>query len=65
VSRAALVPTDVTYFATPEQFRAWLEEHHADRDALWLGYWKKASGRASVTWEETVDEAGRKIKLLR
>ncbi len=51
------MPFDVTHFDTPEDFRAWLEEHHEARDVLWVGYWKKATGRASVTWEETVDVA--------
>ncbi|MDA0310769.1 MAG: YdeI/OmpD-associated family protein [Gemmatimonadetes bacterium] len=50
-------PTDVTYFDTPELFRAWLQAHHAGRDVLWVGYLKKATGRPSMTWEESVDEA--------
>ena len=50
-------PRDVTHFATYELFRAWLEEHHASSEELWVGYWKKSTGRPSVTWEETVDEA--------
>lgn len=50
-------PRDVTHFATYELFRAWLESHHASADELWVGYWKKSTGRPSVTWEETVDEA--------
>ena len=50
-------PRDVTHFSTYELFRAWLEEHHASAEALWVGYWKKSTGRPSVTWEETVDEA--------
>ncbi len=50
-------PRDVTFFETSDAFRAWLEKHHDSADELWVGYWKKATGRASVTWEETVDEA--------
>lgn len=46
-----------TFFPTPADFRAWLEEHHATRDHLWVGYHKKATNKASVTWEETVEEA--------
>ncbi len=46
-----------TFFPTPADFRAWLEAHHATTDALWVGYHKKATGRPSVTWEETVVEA--------
>lgn len=46
-----------TFFPTPADFRAWLEEHHATTDHLWVGYYKKATNRPSVTWEDTVDEA--------
>ena len=52
-----LTPTDVTHFEAAQAFRAWLAEHHATRDCLWVGYWKKGTGRPSVTWEESVDEA--------
>lgn len=45
------------FFATSEEFRAWLEEHHADATELWVGYYKKGSGRPSLTWPESVDEA--------
>lgn len=50
-------PHDVIHFETPEGFRAWLSEHHEARDVQWVGFWKKATGRASITWEESVDEA--------
>ena len=50
-------PKNVIHFDSPDAFRAWLEEHHAGRDELWVGYWKKATGRPSMTWEESVDEA--------
>lgn len=46
-----------TFFTTPAAFRAWLEAHHDAAEHLWVGYYKKATGRPSVTWEETVDEA--------
>lgn len=47
----------MTFFPSAVAFRAWLSEHHAERDVLWVGYWKKATGRPSLTWEESVDEA--------
>ena len=50
-------PTDITFFARPADFAAWLSAHHGERDALWVGFWKKATGRASITWPESVDEA--------
>lgn len=46
-----------TFFAEAADFRAWLEEHHTSADHLWVGYYKKATGKPSVTWEDTVDEA--------
>ncbi|MGH1347407.1 MAG: YdeI/OmpD-associated family protein [Nannocystales bacterium] len=46
-----------TFFPTPADFRAWLEQHHATTDHLWVGYYKKATNKPSVTWEDTVDEA--------
>ncbi|MCO4770567.1 MAG: YdeI/OmpD-associated family protein [Deltaproteobacteria bacterium] len=46
-----------TFFPTPADFRAWLDEHHATAGHLWVGYYKKATNRPSVTWEDTVDEA--------
>ena len=46
-----------TFFATPSEFRRWLEEHHATARELWVGFYKKDSGRPSITWPEAVDEA--------
>ncbi len=48
---------DPTYFSTPADFRAWLKKNHNKESVLWVGYHKKATGKPSVTWEETVDEA--------
>ncbi len=48
---------NVTYFPTAADLRAWFEEHHGTVDELWVGFYKKASGRPSVTYQEAVDEA--------
>jgi uncharacterized protein YdeI (YjbR/CyaY-like superfamily) len=45
------------YFASPAEFRAWLEEHHETESEVWVGMWKKATGRPSLTWAQAVDEA--------
>jgi uncharacterized protein YdeI (YjbR/CyaY-like superfamily) len=50
-------PYDVTHFESPQDFRRWLDVHHEEHDELWVGYWKKATGRPSITWEESVDVA--------
>jgi uncharacterized protein YdeI (YjbR/CyaY-like superfamily) len=45
------------FFETPSEFRAWLEAHHAEARELWVGFHKKGSGKPSITWPESVDEA--------
>jgi uncharacterized protein YdeI (YjbR/CyaY-like superfamily) len=45
------------FFEDPEGFRAWLEHHHADHTALWVGFYKTGTGRPSLTWPQSVDEA--------
>jgi len=49
--------TDAIYFSSPEQFRAWLEQNHESATEVWIGYWKKHTGRPSLTWSQAVDEA--------
>jgi uncharacterized protein YdeI (YjbR/CyaY-like superfamily) len=46
-----------TFFATPQAFREWLQRHCADRQELIVGFYKVGSGRPSMTWSESVDEA--------
>ncbi len=38
-------------------WRAWLERHHARRDEIWVVYCKKHTGKASVRYDEAVEEA--------
>jgi uncharacterized protein YdeI (YjbR/CyaY-like superfamily) len=45
------------FFATPEKFRAWLERNHATKSELIVGFYKKGSGKPSITWPEAVAEA--------
>lgn len=45
------------FFEDPAAFRAWLEAHHASTAELWVGFHKKSTGRPSMTWPESVDEA--------
>ena len=45
------------FFDSPGAFGEWLEENYDTEEVLWVGYWKVATGRASLTWEESVREA--------
>jgi uncharacterized protein YdeI (YjbR/CyaY-like superfamily) len=46
-----------TFFATPAEFRTWLEAHHDTASELVVGFHKKGSGLPSITWPESVDQA--------
>lgn len=46
-----------TFFSSPEEFRAWLEEHHESATELWMGLWKKHVPDRGLTWEQAVPEA--------
>jgi uncharacterized protein YdeI (YjbR/CyaY-like superfamily) len=46
-----------TFFATPADFRKWLEKNHDKRPELLVGFYKQGSGKPSMTWPESVDEA--------
>jgi uncharacterized protein YdeI (YjbR/CyaY-like superfamily) len=46
-----------TFFKTAAEFRAWLHKHHKTKTELIVGYYRKDSGKPSLTWQESVDEA--------
>ncbi len=45
------------FFATPADFRAWLDRHHATEQELSVGFYKRNSAKPSITWPESVDVA--------
>jgi uncharacterized protein YdeI (YjbR/CyaY-like superfamily) len=47
----------VTFFATPAKFRSWLEKHHHKQSELIVGFYKVDSGKPSMTWSQSVDQA--------
>jgi uncharacterized protein YdeI (YjbR/CyaY-like superfamily) len=51
------MPSKPHFFPSLSAWRAWLEEHHAESKELWVGLYKKNSGRPSITWPEAVDGA--------
>src|SRR6266511_6320939 len=50
-------PRAVTYFRTPADLRKWFRANQATAEELWVGFYKKDSGKPSITWPESVDEA--------
>ena len=45
------------FFKSQSEFRRWLEKNHAQETELLLGFYKKGSGKASITYPEALDEA--------
>ena len=45
------------FFRKPADFRAWLDRNHERVSELWVGFYKRDSGKPSITWPESVDEA--------
>ena len=43
--------------ANRSEWRKWLEQHHADANEAWLVYYKKHTGKPSVSYPESVEEA--------
>jgi len=52
-----LKETNITFFKTPAHFRRWFEKNYKKSSELWVGFYKKDTGRPSITWKESVDQA--------
>lgn len=45
------------FFASEADFRKWLQKNHATADEVWVGFYKKHTGKPTVTYKEAVDQA--------
>lgn len=48
---------EIIFFNNQEEFSDWLEEHRVEASEVWVGYYKKSTGRQSLTWSTSVDAA--------
>ena len=48
---------DAKFFPTQAGFRRWLEENHDKETELTVGFYKIDSGKPSMNWSQSVDEA--------
>lgn len=46
-----------TFFATQAEFRKWLKKNHKKETELIVGFYKVGSGKPSMTWSQSVDQA--------
>ena len=49
--------SEVIFFSSPAEFRKWLNLNHLSLNELWVGYYKKGTGKPSLSWPESVDQA--------
>lgn len=45
------------FFTAPSKLRVWFEANHEAEKEVLIGFYKRATGKPSVTWPESVDEA--------
>ena len=45
------------YFKSAAELRLWFEENHKTKKELFVGYFRKSTGKKTITWSESVDEA--------
>jgi uncharacterized protein YdeI (YjbR/CyaY-like superfamily) len=45
------------YFSDASKFRGWLEKNHSKKKELVVGFYKKSSGKPSINWPESVEQA--------
>ena len=45
------------FFKTPDAFRQWLSKNHLSKTELLVGFYKVGSGKPSMSWPQSVDQA--------
>jgi uncharacterized protein YdeI (YjbR/CyaY-like superfamily) len=45
------------YFADRDAWRVWLKENYLSEENVWLGYYKKHTGKPTVSYNDAVEEA--------
>ncbi len=48
---------NITFFKTSAALRTWFEKNHDSVAELWIGFYKKDSGKSAATYKEALDEA--------
>jgi len=46
-----------SFFPSQSAFRTWLKKNHERKSAIFVGFYKKHTGKPSMSWSESVDVA--------
>jgi len=49
-------PAEPIFFDGPDDFRAWLEANHKSETEVFVGFYKKATGKQTMSWSQAVDQ---------
>ena len=52
-----MTAVNAKFFATPALWRAWLKGNYDKASEVWVGFYKRSSGKPSIIWSEAVDQA--------
>lgn len=47
----------IFYPENNQQWRQWLQENHDSKQAVWVVFYKKSSGKPTISWSDAVNEA--------
>lgn len=48
---------NITFFSNQREFRDWLKRNHRKENEIFVGFFKVGTGKPSMTWSESVDQA--------
>jgi uncharacterized protein YdeI (YjbR/CyaY-like superfamily) len=49
--------TQTLYVTNPEEWREWLKAHYKSESEIWLVYYKKATGKPRIEYNDAVEQA--------
>jgi uncharacterized protein YdeI (YjbR/CyaY-like superfamily) len=57
ITKSDSTKVKATFFESQDEFRQWLESHHEKETELIVGFYKVDSGKPSMNWSQSVDQA--------
>ena len=49
--------SEALFFKNGQEWRTWLKQNHAGKNAVWLIHYKKGSGKTGINYDEALEEA--------
>ena len=49
--------SEALFFKNGQEWRTWLQQCHAEKNAVWLIHYNKSSGKTGITYDEALEEA--------